>query len=525
MAYAKTEFELKLTGAAADCAALRGMPLISDAACGPASWERLVSVYFDTPDFALAAAGISLRHRNDPDGMVLTAKLTPPGGSSVSRLESERAITRGDDFFTGVAAIDAVIAPLTEKLVAIAQTQTDRWSRLVQGGGAIIEVSAETGQSVRYDADRTRRLAPVAEVELELLKGDPAAVFHLARRITAAADGRLRPDIEPKLQRALRAGAVSPIGKSPRPVLKGDPTAGDVLAGGLFACAARLIECAPHFIDLRDPDSARHLRVVFRRLRALERAFRPATKKSGLRKLAAEARDYGRMIGEARDLDVFLSDTLPKAREMDAAPPQALARFRAEIDARRATAWEAAVAALSGKEFARFQLELLESAVLTPWRAPGDARLASPAREFARAVLDRGLRRAQQRADGLEFSDAASLHVLRLDLKKLRYSAQTFRDVYPAADRKPYFKAMSALQAAFGELNDAVVAQNIVDGAAAGKGADSARIAGFIAGYHCAKASSASKDIEARWRSFAVMAPYWRKIEEPHAEDQDHPLS
>ncbi len=83
MAQSKTEFELKLTGPIADISAVPRLPWLDKIAAGPGAWERLVSTYYDSMERRLANEGLSLRVREEAEGRVLTAKLTPRGGSSL----------------------------------------------------------------------------------------------------------------------------------------------------------------------------------------------------------------------------------------------------------------------------------------------------------------------------------------------------------------------------------------------------------------------------------------------------------
>ncbi len=523
MARAKTEFELKLVGAAGDIDAVRTSPMLDKIAAGPCNWERLVSTYFDTPARALAALGISLRHRNDPAGIMLSVKKEDAGGGAISRLEVER-VARGDgDFETGDGELDAAIAPHRGDLAEIAQSATDRWWRIVRFAGATIEISGETGSVTRFDDTAGRLMAPIAEVELELLKGDPVGVFVLARALVREFSGRLRLCLNTKLDQALAAGRLAPLGKAPRPVAGGDQIAADVLCSGLFLAAARLVEVGPHFTDLREADAARHLRVALRRFRSLERAFRFATKKSVLRELSATASIFARRAGEVRDLDVFLAETLPMIEPAFTCERALLQRFKSRVEDMRAQQWSAAAIAVSKPAFTIFQLNLIEQALLGAWRTH-DERLAWPVAMFAARVLDRRHAKVLVTAASVDFSRPADLHALRLQVKKLRYAAQTFRDAYPKEIRKPYFKAMSVLQASFGELNDAVTAQSTADAAARGQGPEMLRVAGFVAGFTSASASFQAAAIERQWAAFAAIEPYWRTKEIAGAQNTDNPL-
>ncbi|MEZ5896166.1 MAG: CHAD domain-containing protein [Parvularculaceae bacterium] len=523
MARAKTEIELKLVGAPGDIDAVRASQMLDQIATGPATWERLVSAYYDTPAHALTAMGISLRLRNDPDGAMLSVKQKDAAGGVIARLEAERLMRGERDFETGDDLLDAAIAPHRADLTVIAQTATDRWWRIVKFAGATIEISGETGSAKRFDGSAGAVVAPIAEVELELLKGDAAGVFALARALATEFSGRLRLSLASKLDRAMSGGLAAPLGKAPKPSVSDGALAADALSRSLFAAAARLVAVGPHFTDLRDPEAARGLRVALRRFRSLERAFRFATKKTGLRDLSATARNFARIAGEVRDLDVFLAETLPMIEPAFTGEPAPAQRLKARVEELRARQWSKAATVFSGSAFTVFQLDLIEMAFFGPWRAH-DERLGWPLNSFATRVLDRRHSKVMATAASIDFSRPADLHELRLQMKKLRYAAQTFRDAYPKEVRQNYFKAMSVLQASFGELNDAVTAQSVADKAAQGLGPDMLRVAGFVAGFTGARAAFQAGAIERQWAAFAVIEPYWRTKERVGAQNTDNPL-
>ncbi|MFZ5618547.1 MAG: inorganic triphosphatase, partial [Pseudomonadota bacterium] len=288
MAHSKTEFELKLVGSARDVAAVPDFSPFEQIAAAPGAWDRLVSTYYDSGDRRLDAAGISLRIREEAGIKTLTAKLTPRGGNALLRLESERVLAgAARDFQTGCPEIDAVIDASDGDLTPIARTTTDRWSRLLHAGGALVEASAEIGTAENIAEGRS---APIAEVELELMKGDPALLFDIAGQLIAGFDGRLRLSVEPKLDRALRAGAAFRLTKQDRIAFSQDAAACEVLRGALKQIAARVIEAAALGAEAHDSEAARQLRVALRRLRAAERIFRKTAGGDELNLLAARAK-------------------------------------------------------------------------------------------------------------------------------------------------------------------------------------------------------------------------------------------
>ena len=55
-------------------------------------------------------------------------------------------------------------------------------------------------------------------------------------------------------------------------------------------------------------------------------------------------------------------------------------------------------------------------------------------------------------------------HQLRIALKKLRYTAEFFRSLYPKEHAKPYLSALAQMQNCLGHMNDdAVVAEHLLE--------------------------------------------------------------
>ena len=92
------ESELKITLDARDLARLRRHPALAGLRLAPRRTETLVSVYYDTPDRALAAAGMSLRLRRAGRAWVQTVKRRAGADAAAgffSHRESERPAPGG----------------------------------------------------------------------------------------------------------------------------------------------------------------------------------------------------------------------------------------------------------------------------------------------------------------------------------------------------------------------------------------------------------------------------------------------
>ena len=507
MAMNQQEREIKFTGAVSALSALPGCAFVEALTKGRGGWERLESRYYDTPEGDLAARGVSLRRRLEGAERFQTVKRVGADGL-LAREEWEKPLAPGASFpaLTGVADVDTLLGALGSRLKPTVEIDVDRWACAFPFRRSVIELSVDLGQA-RLAANGGAA-APLAEAELELVSGEAADLFAAAGLFLMNAPLRLHA--RSKLDTAkIAAGRESLVPGRLSLSVAAEDAAGDVLRRALIAVAERIITIQPAILETREPEGVHQMRVELRRLRAIERVFRRALPCDRLRGLAERAKMTASALGPARDWDVFIDETLPAAARCDYAPG-GFARLKANAHVKRAEGWSCAVAHVGDEAFARFTLDLLEAAHMEPWRGAGEGALERPAAAFAAKALDRTWRKTCKVAETVDLDNLAARHPLRIALKKQRYAVQLFRGLYPKETRKPYMAAMSALQDAFGTVNDAVVAQGLANEAADGGGEDAMRAAGFICGFHAARAEAAAKEIDAAWAAFAAMTPFWR---------------
>lgn len=503
-----TELEIKLVGAPADVAALRASKTFATNVVEAGAWARLDSTYYDTGDARLEKAGAVLRLREEAGARIQTMKLSQAG--ALGRLEEERGLGPADSFPVAPYADEfaALLAHAGEALGPVARTVTDRYAVVVERGGARIEAAVDLGRAEAWRDGKLVAAAPIAEAELELLSGAPEELFRAARKCLKEADGRVRLSVASKAEQARRLArpfvALAPEKSLP---LDARMSAGAALALALDDCARRMCECLPVIVDQRMPEGVHQMRVALRRFRAVERIFRTGAGDAALEKLARKARGFARLLGPARDWDVFLADTLPESLPGDYAA-DGLKAIAARAEALRAEAWDRAAQGVAAPAFSVFALALFEAAHRIASRPP--AALGENVRSFAARALDSRLASARVVASGLDDASPAARHPLRIELKKLRYAAQTFRSLYAKPARKTYMAAMSKLQDAFGALNDAVVAQSLANEAALGQGREAARAAGFLAGWRAGEAQARASAVGESWRAFDAIEPFWK---------------
>jgi inorganic triphosphatase YgiF len=169
----------------------------------------LENIYFDTPGLTLARSKSALRLRRTPDGWLQTFKTAGSAkGGLHSRHEWEMPVARDAleiDALLHACEEPNVAAALREaapELIELFRTNFTRTLWRVHHDGADIEAAIDLGEVIADLNGETRR-APISEVELELKKGDEAALHALARALSADVPG-LVPDDVSKAQRGYR---------------------------------------------------------------------------------------------------------------------------------------------------------------------------------------------------------------------------------------------------------------------------------------------------------------------------------
>lgn len=406
---------------------------------------RMRATYFDTPDRRLAKLGYSVRIRQEGHRRVQTIKCTGGAGAGIlARQEWEQPahgatpqIEADHPLCDALGKDAAQLAPSFEIL-----TERSIWE--VPGKDAEIELAIDRGEVLAGGAS-TR----FTEMELELKRGDRAAVFALARRI-----GRLTPVRIGVLSKAERAHRLikppGPCDKAPTVHLRPGMTAEEAFRAIAHSCLrhyrlneARLLE--------DDARAALHqARVALRRLRSALRAFEPIVSGAEARRFNADLRWLTGQLGNARNIDVLI----PLVHDKAAVTKLKAARRRAYVDARRA-----AGSALT----CELMLDIAEWLEVGRWSRRKKRRSVreEDARAFGAKAMARLHGRLMKEAPAIGGKDDDARHAARKAAKKLRYTVEFLSLLFDrGGERKArirYVAALEDLQDHLGALNDLAV--------------------------------------------------------------------
>jgi inorganic triphosphatase YgiF len=511
------EVELKLEVPSGDLAVLKRHALVRALARSRPQVQRLRTVYFDTPELDLGRQRLALRVRTSGKRHVQTLK---DEGASLGGLfvrgEWEARLPGAEPDVERIASFEARarVRRATEgkSLEPVFETEFRRTRYRLSHGDSELFLDFNEGEI------RARRHSlPIREIELELRRGDPGVLYGIALELHEALP--LRLSVESKADRgyALATGARPSPERAPRVELPAGATLEEALRAILAAGLDQVLANQGPAREGTDPEGIHQLRVGLRRTRAALALFRDALPAEQTASFKSELRWFAGELGPARDLDVFLEETLePLAarfpddaglkRVRDAARElrdEAYGRARAAIDAPRSTAL---LLALGGWLVAR------------AWRGAGDAEAraawASPAAELGTALLERRFKKARKLGRDLARRTDAERHRLRIELKKLRYAGEFLGSLFAAAGVERTLRRLTELQDALGSLNDVATAERLLDAIGDRLGrewqAEHERAAGFITGWASRESERRLAKLEKRWKAFLRAKPFWR---------------
>lgn len=509
-----TEIELKLDVAPEHLDKVRRHSLVRSTRKGRAHTKALKSIYYDTPDFLLYDGGASLRVRHAGDRRIQNVKTRGDGGAGLfARREWETDIdgdtpdhdailSTGLDEFFGRPGVLSDLRPLFS-------TEFKRTEYRLGNGTWEVAMTLDRGAVVSDG-----RSDPICEVELELVRGDAGHLFEIAEALHETTPLRLNTRSKSERGYALLGGAPRRPVKAPEAAVTADMPTAEAIRTICRACQRHLMENEWPLRQDRDPEAVHQMRVALRRLRSALSLFKDLVAHEDTEALKAELKWLTGELGPARDTDVFIAEVLGPVR--DALPEEdGLEALTDRFRARNAGHYETALAAIDSRRFTALMLRIGRWIESGAWREPDDpapaARLAEPVGGVAAAILESRHAKVIRRGRRFTRLDAESRHQLRVQIKKLRYAAEFFGDVWKKPKKtKVYIKALKALQEDLGDLNDIAVAHDLLhETVAESRKVREAWAAGMVAGWHTARHAAILDAAKADWKAFADTPPFW----------------
>ncbi|MET9589741.1 CYTH and CHAD domain-containing protein [Streptomyces sp. NPDC006516] len=461
----------------------------------PRGVTELDAVYYDTEDFRLAAASLTLRRRTGGGDAGWHLKIPVSAGV---RDEIRAPLTEAlPPELTGLLRSRVRNTPVVP-VVRILSAR-DVHHLLDEDGGLLAELSVDEVLAERLTEEGHGATSAWTELEVELADdGDPAVLDAVERRLRKA--GVLPSSAASKLARALDETAP---GKRPKPRRAAAPrTAGDHVLAYVRAQVEALVELDPAV--RRDlPDSVHRMRVATRRLRSAFRTYRTVLDRTVTDPVREELKWLAGELGVDRDQEV-LDERL---RSRVAGLPATLvlgpvgARLKLTFVARRTGARRRVASVLDGDRYLAL-LDTLDALLAEPplLRAAGKA----PRDVLPRAVLKDYGRLASRIGHALEQPPGeerdVAMHEARKAAKRVRYAAEAAK---PALGKpaKKFAERMKSVQSVLGDHQDSVVAREALRSLAvqAHAAGESAFTWGLLYGQEEAAAAERERELPEAW--------------------------
>jgi len=473
--------------------------------------KTLRATYFDTPDDKLTKRGISLRVRKESRRYVqcLKAEASDASSTGFARHEWEwpvpgpdldaALLRRDDDIKTLLKGVDL------SKLDRVYGTDIKRQSReLHTPGGAVIACEIDQGRVLAGDGE-----APLIELELEQLSGDVRELLNTAQLITQTVPARLSQRTKAQRGFVLARGTGHTWVKARNPKLSKKASAQDVLRSSVLEGLKHLIANEDCVLTRCHIEGVHQMRVALRRMRSVITTYKKLLPKGSYETLSQGLKDAGSALGAARDWDVFLDEVLC-AVETGFEHDPALSVMKTHAERRLVHAYSEADALIHSPAYARLLCDALVWIATSALNVPA---LNVPATDVAKGILAKRHERLLRVGKGLKSMSIEQRHMLRIAIKKARYAAEFFSDLYPDKHARPYLRGLKTLQESLGHLNDLATAERLMADLANGvRGADAAalhRAAGMVEGWYMHAQTLREDDLLSAWKRFCNTKMFW----------------
>jgi inorganic triphosphatase YgiF len=506
-----TEIELKLNINRKDATHLRSHPAIVSACVGKPVTQELMSIYYDTPDLKLLDVGVSLRTRHISGSWVQTLKAS---GSSIAglhkRKEWEQVITSSHPDFSKIddPFLIKLFAnkKLRNALIPIFQTEVRRkvWQLDFENGDNI-ELALDLGQLVVGESRES-----ISELELELKHGHAGRLFDLALELQKAIPMRLENLSKGQRGYMYYRPVLPSVFKVKQLKLTRDVDAQSAFKQIAWECIHHLQNNQDVVLHGADVEGVHQMRVAIRRLRCVFVLFRRIFGRASSAALLAELSWLGDVLGKARDLDVFITQTLPAV----------MAQFEHHIGLQqlqdKALTAQAEVytnlrVVLPSQRYHTLLLRLADWLENERWQEGLHDVRRFKLGSIAKAALTKYHKQLRKSGANLLILSPEERHTTRIAAKKLRYAAEFFASLYASTKSQSFVRNLTQLQERLGLLNDMTITEKLLHQLIG----QSTQIElnetlHIFAGWNACNAVHGVKSMDKAWRKFMSQKAFWQ---------------
>src|SRR5258708_1650446 len=225
---------------------------------------------------------------------------------------------------------------------------------------------------------------------------------------------------------------------------------------------ARMVDKESEVRKDEDDEAVHDMRVATRRLRSALDIFGKFYQGHAIKVMGKELRRIGKALGAVRDMQVVkkkadkYAETLSQAERESLDP--LLKDWKDQLDEARTILLDV----LDSQRYVRF-LAQFESFVMTPGQdaAPVEAPDPYLVRHVAPSLIYRRYETVRAYEPILDSASLDTLHTLRIDAKRLRYTLEAFEEVL-GSEAKEVIEMVKVVQDHLGDLQDARVAAGLI---------------------------------------------------------------
>lgn len=506
-----SEVELKLSIDSNDALLLRSHPTIVTACIGKPVTRKIITIYYDTLDLKLLDAGISLRVRRMSGRWLQSVKAEGRSMAGLhQRMEWEDFIAAGHPDFTKI--LDPALIKLfvdkkfRNELRPIFRTEVQRseW-QLAFDNGDKVELAFDLGQLVAGQNNE-----PISEIELELKSGNVGRLFDLALEMQKVIPISLENVSKAQHGYAYyRANPPNVFNAHPSK-LKRNADASSAFKKIAWECINHLQNNQDMVLHGTDVEGVHQMRVALRRLRSAFSLFRKILEYESSAALLTELGWLTDTLGKARDLDVFVTETLP-AVLAQFENHAGLLKLRDKSLAVQIGAYNEVRTALSSQRYQCLLLTLAAWLENERWREGAHNSKCIKVLNIATATLTKRHKQLQRSGKHFIHLHPEERHAIRIAAKKLRYAAEFFASLYSSAKSRSFISSLSQLQDCLGVLNDTITTEKLLHqliGPRPNRVLNEALH--IFTGWNTCNAISSLAHMDEAWRIFTSQKPFWR---------------
>ena len=469
--------------------------------------KKYLSTYYDTRQHLLRDRKVTLRVR-DIDGVLEQTIKVPQAnlGGVVNFAEWTVPLeTAKPDLSRFDASVVARINQPKRRinLRPLFTTEIERTVVLLEREKSLFELALDTGRIISHG--KTPRSEPVCEIELELVRGSPLAMFDLALELNQ--EFGLHPEHRTKAQRGyalLRSSLKAKPTKASKVALEPGTTAGHAFQQIMSNALDQLFNNEIPTIEGK-PGGIHQARVSIRRIRAALRAFKKCLPYDKRKAFNGEFRWFQLRLARPRDWHVFLTETVPNIQNCKPNARVNLARLQKLALAERRRATADARELFKSKRYTRLLLQFQRW--LLTLQNENNRWLHTDVTDFSASVLKKTRRDFLLDTRPLSRMTIDEVHDLRKRGKKARYATEFFASLHDDASLDPYLKLMKELQGLLGEVNDAAVARQAI--ASVPPGSLKSSTIALVQDWSELQYRNCIRGAQIPWRKFQKLEPRW----------------